>query len=225
MRSSRSFTSYFGATYGGTGAVTNSLSGFVAGGKTYDRVPGPADKPFTKVNIQRKNNPAYTGNRFSAFFEYSSVRNASGQERYNVRDLNGLELYIKPAAVYTMQDALNNFSLSYGTDNLFSNQGTGNAGSQGPSGAESGNNIERIDMIYQPGLQATTVENLAAIGVLINERGGNDAFKVAAITALDGNGDVSALGPIISISSSAWGTAAGPEISTVVFMGAEGSGR
>ncbi|WP_149241502.1 hypothetical protein [Dyadobacter sp. 32] len=224
-RDNRNFSSFFGTSYPSSAATTSIATGFVAGGKTFSRVSASPTTPFTKINIQRKDNPAYTGNRFSGFFEYSSVRTAGGTEQYNVRDNGDLDIFIKPAAIYTMEAALNNFSLSYGSDNIFSNYGTGNVGSQGTSLAESGNNIERVDLIYAPGMETSNAANLANMGVLVNERGGNDAFKVAAITGLDINGDVASLGSIVSVASNAWGTAAGPDISTVVFMGAEGSGN
>lgn len=224
MRSNHTYTSNWGLSFPSATASTTVITGFTAGGFNYNRLSSSLDSPFTKISFQRQDNPAYSGNRFSGFFVYSSVVDNGGLGVYNVRDNGDLRIFMDSSPVSTMEDLLNNFSLSYGADNLFSNLGTGNAGSQGASLAESGNNIERVDMIYQPGLAAESTTDLSGIGILINERGGNDQFKVAAITGVDANGDVTALGPVITIIASTWGTPSGPAVSTIVYMGEEGIG-
>lgn len=215
------FNIYFGQSYvspGVTaGASSNFLTGFTAGGHTFSRINSGDTKPFTKIELKRVNTPAYTGNTFSGFFTYNSVRDDLGNQNYNVKD-NDLNVFIDTSPIYTMSELLNNFSLSYGTDNLFSNQeiSTGNTG----------NNIERVDLVYAPGVSATSSTELSKIGLLLNERGGNDQFQIAAIKEVDVNGNVIALWDTKTVLSSAWGSAT-PSIpvSTVVFMGTEGQGN
>ncbi|MFE4106689.1 hypothetical protein [Almyronema epifaneia] len=83
-----------------------------------------------------------------------------------------------------------------------SNRGIDNAFSNDNSVAS--NNVERIDYIVSSGLSVPSA-NLGDIGFLILERGGNDPFKIAAITALDSNGNPSAFGQVVSVDSSVWG--------------------
>ena len=60
---------------------------------------------------------------------------------------------------------------------------------------------ERVDIIWYSGI--TTSEPDSAVFPII-ERGGNDNIKIAAITALDANGDPSAYTSLVTISSSDW---------------------
>lgn len=225
------FNAFFGTVYGSpsnTAATVNTVTGFTAGGNTYSFVASSAGKPFTKLTMNRVNNAAFTGNRFSGFFQYSSVRTAAGATEYRVATVgNNLNLYLSPTVLYTMEDVLNNYVLAYGTDNIFSNCGTGNAGSQATGAAtiySTGNNIERVDCVYQPGLGATTATGLQRLGFLVNERGGNDVFKVAAITGINASGAVTSLGTVVSVAAASWGLV-GPNVSTMAFMGAEGAGN
>jgi hypothetical protein len=117
-----------------------------------------------------------------------------------------------------MEDLLNQYSLLYGTDNLFSNSGTGNAGVQGTD-TDTGNNIERVDLVFQHGVGGKTEASLQNLGFLINERGGNDFFFAAAILAVDGDGNPTQISTNrVLVMSEHWG-AVGPQIRSTIFMG------
>ncbi|MFS8834429.1 DUF4347 domain-containing protein, partial [Synechococcus sp. R55.6] len=80
-----------------------------------------------------------------------------------------------------------------GVDNLFTN-----------TASENSNNIERADFITPTGITAPST-NLNKIGFLLLDRGGNDPFKIAAITKLDSNPTQFVYGPVISVSATDWG--------------------
>ncbi|KYG84092.1 hypothetical protein AWW67_02985 [Roseivirga seohaensis] len=61
--------------------------------------------------------------------------------------------------------------------------------------------IERVDVIWYTGI-VTCEPNNAVFPVI--ERGGNDEIKIAAITALDGNGNPSAYSNMVNIEDSDW---------------------
>ena len=101
-----------------------------------------------------------------------------------------------PSKADDMESALLNTIVNRGTDNVFAN--TGNQ--QGNN-----NNIERVDFIDPSGLTAPAAAGLPDIGFLIMERGGNDAFKIAAITAVDSSNNPTALGSPFTATGSTWG--------------------
>ncbi|MEB3282019.1 MAG: DUF4347 domain-containing protein, partial [Lyngbya sp.] len=94
-----------------------------------------------------------------------------------------------------MEVALFSEFINRGTDNIFSNQDNGDGNV---------NDIERVDYISTDGLSLPPT-NLDGIGFLILERGGNDPFKIAAITELDENGNPSAFGNLLSFQAGDWG--------------------
>jgi len=88
-----------------------------------------------------------------------------------------------------MQTALFSEFINRGTDNIFANI---------ENRDENINNIERVDYISTDGLSLPQdSEDLDGIGFLILERGGNDPFKIAAITAIDDQGNPSAYGDLL----------------------------
>ena len=93
----------------------------------------------------------------------------------------------KPGYLDSMEEVLRSAVINRGTDNVFDNSGDG------------GNNIERIDFIFPDGL---TVKDPAKQGFTVMERGGNDQFKIAAITSLSG-GAPSSFGTLTP--SGSWG--------------------
>jgi uncharacterized repeat protein (TIGR01451 family) len=136
-----------------------------------------------QININRVDNPIAVGKREILFYE-----------RFNSTDVLP-NINLKPAAAKIMEEALLSDLINRGTDNVFANQGNG----QGNN-----NNIERIDFVETSGLSATAA-NLNNIGFLVLERGGNDSFKIAAITAVDAAGKPTQFGNLISVSTSNWG--------------------
>ncbi|NET51443.1 MAG: hypothetical protein F6K09_22805 [Merismopedia sp. SIO2A8] len=64
---------------------------------------------------------------------------------------------------------------------------------------------ERIDFIYGQSMKVTSTGDLGESGFAIFERGGNDSFKIAAITALDSNGNPADYGNLIEVQDNQWG--------------------
>lgn len=114
---------------------------------------------------------------------------------------SGTNNYFRPGYLGGLDQVINSFTCNRGSDNLFANVGSTNS------------NIERMDLILTAGISAT---NPSARGILINERNGNDAFKVAPILSLDGSGEVATLGALLNVPSSAWGSV-GPSITSTVM--------
>jgi hypothetical protein len=110
-------------------------------------------------------------------------------------------LLLSPSYVPNLEDVVNSYVCNRGSDNLFSNSPTTRS------------NIERLDLIRGNGLYVTDATQQ---GFLINERGGNDNFKAAAILSINGSQVVTALGPLLTVSSTSWGRV-GPSISTRVM--------
>jgi hypothetical protein len=88
-----------------------------------------------------------------------------------------------------MKAILFQLSINAGTDHVFAND------------AANTNNIERVDY-FNSSENAFTVEDPTTQGFLIVERGGNDSFKIAAITALDDNDNPSEFGTLHSVNNS-----------------------
>lgn len=141
-------------------------------------------KLVNEIKINRVNNSQVSGTREIVFYEQASGSSATPPN-----------LDVKPSAVKIMEAALLSDIINRGTDNVFANQNN----AQGNH-----NNIERIDFVETAGLAASSAD-LNNIGFLVLERGGNDSFKIAAITAIDAAGKPTAFGPLISINASNWG--------------------
>ncbi|MFN8290058.1 MAG: T9SS type A sorting domain-containing protein [Chitinophagaceae bacterium] len=94
-----------------------------------------------------------------------------------------------------MEQVMKEGYINRGSDNVFNNDASSDL---------TFNNIERVDFVYKPGIAAT---NAASAGFLIAERGGNDAFKIAAITAVDASGNPAAFGSVLSVTTSSYGSA------------------
>lgn len=81
-----------------------------------------------------------------------------------------------------------------GTDNIFVNF---------PDGTTAFNNIERVDFITPGGITAPST-GLDKIGFLLLDRGGNDPFKIAAITKLDPDPEQYIYGPVVGVGAGIW---------------------
>lgn len=101
----------------------------------------------------------------------------------------GNNLFYEARYLPTLSGVINSLVCNRGSDNTFSNRPTTQA------------NIERIDEIINAGINCTVP---ARQGFLVNERNGNDNFKVAAITSLS-SGTVSTLGSLVNVLVAAWG--------------------
>jgi hypothetical protein len=85
--------------------------------------------------------------------------------------------------------------INRGGDNLFNNDSTSD---------RTYNNIERVDFVYQAGMATSSP---SSAGFLIAERGGNDAFKIAAIKSIDANGNPTSFGSVLSVGTATYGSA------------------
>jgi hypothetical protein len=94
-----------------------------------------------------------------------------------------------------MEKVMKDGFINRGSDNVFNNDATSDL---------TFNNIERVDFVHKTGI-ATTATSSA--GFVIAERGGNDAFKIAAITGIDANGNPTSFGSVLSVPVSAYGSA------------------
>jgi len=130
-----------------------------------------------KIEFQRIDGLGGTGERQLMFFELSG--SAGDQIRTS---------YTNDMEVGLLSDVVNR-----GLDNTFSNDN-----------GRASNNIERIDYVVSNGL-SVPASNQSGIGFLVLERGGNDPFKVAAITSLDTNGDPASYGPLLNVTNANWG--------------------
>jgi hypothetical protein len=93
-----------------------------------------------------------------------------------------------------MQKILKDGYINRGTDNLFNNDSTSDI---------TYNNIERADFVIRGGCSTPLV---SSAGFLITERGGNDAFKIAAILGVDANGNPNSFWPVRSVASNSYGS-------------------
>jgi hypothetical protein len=92
-----------------------------------------------------------------------------------------------------MERVIKEGCINRGSDNIFTNDFI-----EDPTS----NNIERVDFVYKNGVATT---QLNAVGFLITERGGNDPFKMAAITGIDANQNPTSFGPLITVSAASYG--------------------
>lgn len=137
--------------------------------------------------------PSYGGDTINTLYEYTASV--------------GNNLYYAPSYIGTMEGVINSFICNRGSDNTFSNSPATQA------------NIERIDLIKTGGILCV---NATRQGFLINERNGNDNFKVAAITSLTGSNTLNTLGSLVTVSTANWGVV-GPSIISRVMSRRTGS--
>lgn len=189
------FFGVVGSSAPGTSTDVPILKSFVY--KTVSYVPFLSGaKPYDVIKLNRKNNATITNpNKFTGFFELgsgSTTTNKYYAAEYS-DDLGAL---------------INSYTLNRGVDNIFANNNT------------TANNIERIDLITTNGMTIPMGVSTTKIGILIVERGGNDNYKLAAITALDTNGNVSALGTLTPRLATGFGNL-GKSIIPTIFMNSD----
>lgn len=199
--SDRRYNLRFGQQPDGSPGINARVVSFDFGGETYTRVlpPGPEDRPFDRVVINRVDNAAVNYDKVTAFFCQPQDLGTSVPDNTSV--------FFNCGYIDSMEDLVNSFVLNRGSDNLFAN-----------ANSVTLNNIERVDMIMDEGLGSVAPTRT---GFLLMERGGNDNFKMAAITSLDGNGNVATLGPLITADhvggANVWGDT-GLSIRSTVFQ-------
>ncbi|NCA81147.1 MAG: DUF11 domain-containing protein [Opitutae bacterium] len=169
------------------------LGDVTVGGRVFDGIALAG-----RINIARTTNATIKGEHHIVLYEQSSY--------------SGTNIFLKSRYAATMEESLRSPLINHGADNVFSDQGDGNGNN---------NNIQRIDYLFPDGLPVHS--HIEQRGFLVMDRGGNDRFKIAAITALDGNQKPSAFGTPISVLETHWG-ASGISLDTIVMRGYTGSG-
>lgn len=168
--------------------VQQQLVSYQAGGRTFTVLP--SDEAAVTAEVLRVDNATATGDRENIWVANS----IAGAPFTGVSgDPTGR----------TMADVLSSPFVTEGSDNLFGNVG-----------GITTNDVERFSVLRDSPL---TASDPASVAVSIVERGGNDAFKLAAVTAVDAAGAPVAWGPIVSVPTSAWGPIL-PEVTSTVLQ-------
>lgn len=179
-------SSFSGTSYSYTfGAATQNhdntrqLQSFTIGTDVYSYV----QNANSFVKIRRVNNAVVNTNRQLVWVEKAVSATDKKIAVVNPYDDN-------------MESVFSGNSLNQGTDNLFANQGDGNGNN---------NNIERLDVIFSGGI-ISTVNN--KVGFAMFERGddnAHDPFVIAAITAVDVDGNPTSYGNPLRVSTAQYG--------------------
>ncbi len=164
------------------------LGSVTVGGRRFDGVALAGD-----INIARATNATIKGAHHIVLYEQSSY--------------SGTNIFLKSSYAATMEESLRSRLINHGADNVFSDVGDGNGNN---------NNIQRIDYLFPDGLPVHS--HIEQRGFLVMDRGGNDRFKIAAITALDGNRKPMAFSTPVSVMETNWG-ASGISLDTIVLRG------
>ncbi len=145
------------------------------------------------VKIRRVDNAKITGNYTLAWSQGTKVGTT-----YNCNAAYETEL----------QNFFSSRTFNKGTDNFFDNS------------SANCNNIERMDWIANTGF---STPNPAQVGFAVFERGADnahDAFKIAAVTAVDAFGNPTAYGTLVSVASSQYGNIASSSVGYNIVKGA-----
>ena len=171
------------------------LAGVVIGGLPYN-----AAALAPEINIARATHAPATGTLHIVLYEQSSF--------------SGTNIFLKTSYQPTMEESLRSKAINLGADNVFSDVGDGNGNN---------NNIQRIDYLFPDGIPV--YNRIDQRGFIVMDRGGNDRFKIAAITSLDGNGKPASFGTPVSVMETNWGSM-GLSLDTIVMRGyTEGGDR
>jgi hypothetical protein len=194
-----------GSDYQTTTTYTNTYAQTNSGGSGLERrvtgftigatsySPVPRPGGLPFDQVLINRHPAVSGDTINTLYEYTAS--------------TGNNLYYAPRYVGTLDGVINSFVCNRGSDNTFSNSPSTQA------------NIERIDLLINSG---TVCYYPSQQGFLINERNGNDAFKVAAITSLTVGNTVNTLGTLTNVVTGNWG-AVGPAFVSRVMSRRTGS--
>lgn len=127
---------------------------------------------------------------------------------YREESRDGNSVNLEATQIAGMEEGLGGNIINRGTDNVFANDGNSSGNN---------NNIERIDFVFnQNRLTPQNQAHLDGVGFTVMERGGNDTFTVAAITAIDGAGTPTQYAAPVTVSESDWGSSLWNDQTTVV---------
>jgi CshA-type fibril repeat protein len=156
------------------------LTQYDVGSRTYQTLPSAAGE--TSVELLRVDNPQVQGERNIVF----AVRTSQATPINQVVSSN--------PGNRTEGEVLGSDLITEGSDNTFANNAK----------TVNKNNIERITFLRKTPM---TTAQPGLSGLTILERGGNDAFRLAAVTAVDAAGKPTAWGPRLDVPVAAWGGA------------------
>ena len=174
---------------------SRSLDGVTINGQTF--VPDTANLPATnglvsRVAFRRTNGLVDFTNNNPGNIPGPDTPAGRSQLFYEFDGTNplGTTATIQPGVANSLEDGMRSRFINRGVDNIFNNQFDVPGAANGPPNnlritQDTRNNIERVDYIIDAGLNIPVAER-GDFGFLILDRGGNDAFGVAAITGLAG---------------------------------------
>ena len=110
---------------------------------------------------------------------------------FETESVTGTDVKLNPTYTPSVEDSFRSFRLNIGSDNTFVN-----------TGSQQSNNIERFDYVNSRALKTATPDNA---GFAVFERNGNDPFKIAVITAIDGVGNPTAFGTLLNVTTGSYG--------------------
>lgn len=168
------------------------LTGFSARGRDYRVLPGTGGENY--VETYRVDNPQVSGEKNLIFLAAADASDPFNQ----VAPSNPVG--------QTQGDILGNSLVTEGSDNTFANA----------ANVINNNNIERISFMRT---RAIITPDPTRAGLTVIERGGNDPFKLAAVTAVNGSGTPTAWLPIVNVPANTWGTIRANVASTVMVKG------
>lgn len=188
----------------GTG-VNRVLQAVIAGGSRFEpaRELLPSDGLPDQV-VFRRNDTVMPPlpERESLFYQYDGSPTAAGT------------LNLFPNAAAGIAEAMLSTIINRGIDDVFNNT---DRVAPGDNGDETSNNIQRVDYIVTgSGIQVPLAQQ-DDVGFLILERGGNDDFGIAAITAIEADGTPLTYGPLVQVGRGFWGNSTDVPISTGVL--------
>ena len=184
--------------YGAGDNERANIRSFSVGGVEYQAIAN--DEAGTRIEFLRRDNDYVKGVRDNLW-----LANPKGAGLAGYTDVVGSDITNE-----TMEYALASPRLTSGTDNLFANVAS--------NGEPNPNNIERASLLNVSPVTAVDPDKL---GIMIAERGGNDSFKIAAVTGVDADGHPNQWGPIVPVEASHWGTLI-PSITSTVMMKQQG---
>lgn len=186
-------------TYGKATQTTNNnvqLNSFVANGQTFTFAGIHPTVTFRRVNINTAS-PAnlVTGKRVTLWLERPSANTVTTGSGSGA----GGTAQLIPDYTDALETLFAGRIWNVGIDNVFQNAVTTN-----------NNNIERMDVVFPAGVQATNVNE---VGFSIFDRGadgGNDPFLIAAIKTVDGSGNPTSYYTPVAISKTDYGSGLTP---------------
>ena len=122
---------------------------------------------------------------------------------FETESVTGTDVNLNPTYTPSVEESFRSFRLNIGSDNTFVN-----------TGSPQSNNIERFDYVNSRALTTATPNNA---GFAVFERNGNDPFKIAAITAIDGAGNATAFGTLLNVTTASYGPSLKP-VDYVIFQ-------